>query len=892
MPLKPGFHLGPYEILSQLGAGGMGEVYKARDTRLDRIVAVKVLPAHLADKPELRERFEREAKTIANLKHPHICTLYDVGHQDGINYLVMEYLEGETLAVRLLKGPLPLDQTLRYATELGDALDTAHRQGFTHRDIKPGNIMLTPKDGSKLLDFGLAKLKQENQSRARQQAGFLDSQAPTPPPGANLTVHGTILGTPQYMAPEQLEAKEADARTDIFAFGTVVYEMATGKKAFEGQSQISLAAAILEHDPPPISTLQPMTPPLLDRVVRKCIAKHPDNRWQSAQALTDGLKWITEGGGQPLAAAPVVARGKSRERLAWGVAALALVVATLAIVTPFFRHAPSEGKPLRLSVPPPENAAFLPNSMPVLSPDGQRLAFTARDSSGKVLLWVRSLDSIQGQSLPGTEEAAYPFWSPDSRSLGYFAGGKLRKIEVSGGGPQVLADASNARGGTWSRNGMIVFAPSTNSRLFSVSTTGGQVSPVTSFDSSKGETGLRWPYFLPDGQHFLYVARNPQQGSTLNAYTGKLNSTETKRLTATESGIWYAPPGYLLYMQNGTLLAQRFDADRLELSGEPVPVAEHVITDTISQIPIFSASAGGALAYRTGGATSVQLIEYDRTGKKLGPVAEPGNYRQIALSPDEKRLAIERPQIQQGTDLWLLELSRGVLSRMAIEPGTRTDPIWSPDGRTILFESIRNGATDFYQQKLGGGAEELVLQSPDKTKYVDDWSADGKFIVYHTGFVERPVIMLLPLSGDRKPKLFLQTPFRVDEAKVSPDGRWLAYESDESGRSEIYVQPFPGGGDRVRITPNGGCQPRWRRDTKELFYLGLDGTMMAVDLKAGAALEPGVPKSLFKTGIGVTPGFDQYVVTGDGQRFIAIVATEQAPSPITLVLNWTAGLKK
>src|ERR1700694_2530382 len=569
MPILAGKRLGPYEILSSIGAGGMGEVYRAKDTRLDRTVAIKVVPAHLADKPELRERFEREARTIASLNHPHICTLHDIGHQDGIDYLVMEYLEGKTLAQRLLKGPLPLEQVLRYAIEIADALDKAHRKGVTHRDLKPGNIMLT-KTGTKLLDFGLAKLSQEV-----VPADVQHSQLPT----ANdpLTAQGTILGTLQYMAPEQLEGREVDARTDIFAFGAVVYEMATGERAFEGKSQASVISAIMSSEPPSMSSLQPMTPPALDRVVKKCLRKDCDDRWQSARDVTDELKWLAAGGSQAGLAAPVVAQRKSRERLAWTVAAIAIVTAALGWgAFAYLRHAPEDAQQVRFFVSPPEKVSFdsgVTTSPAAISPDGRRLAFSARDASGKVSIWVRPLDDPTTEALQGTDDGTSSFWSPDSRTIGFFAQGKLKRIDASGGPVQTLADDPTGRGGTWNPAGVILFTPDVNTPLYRVASGGGEPALATKLEPQ--QTSHRSPSFLPDGRHFLYLVLG---GATepSGIFLGSFDSTESKRLLAAETNALYSTSGDLLFVRQGTLLRQPFDAKKLALSGDPSAVAEHI----------------------------------------------------------------------------------------------------------------------------------------------------------------------------------------------------------------------------------------------------------------------------------------------------------------------------
>ena len=627
MMLATGAKLGPYEITGAIGAGGMGEVYRARDMRLDRIVAIKVLPAHLAGRAELRERFDREAKTIASLNHPHICTLYDTGHQDEIDFLVMEYLEGETLAQRLQKGALPIQQVLQYAIEISDALDKAHRKGITHRDLKPGNIMLT-KSGTKLLDFGLAKLAQE------AVPATPESQLPTMKSG--ITGEGTILGTLQYMAPEQVEAKEVDARTDIFAFGAVVYEMATGKKAFEGKTQASLIAKILEIDPPPISSLQPMTPPALDRVVKKCLAKEPEKRWQAASDVCDELKWIAEGGSQTGMPAPISASRKSAlgdGRLAWIVAAVFFLAASALGYFVYSRPAPQQAHAVRFTLFPPDKwslagtgAVTTGATAPVMiSPDGQRVAFVAISGEGKSLLWVRSLDTLTAQSFAGTEGASAPFWSPDSRSLAFFAGGKLKKIDVSGGPPITLCDAPDNRGGTWNRDGLILFAPRNTSVLQKVSASGGVPAPATVL--GQGELGQIRPSFLPDGRHFLYSTIAPRPGLGGPIYLGSLDSAERKVLFNANSANALYAQGYLLFLRETTLIAQPFDARRLVLTGDAFPIAERIRTSTSTQpYGYFSASENGALVYQTGAETAnSQLLWFDRTGKQIGALGDPAD---------------------------------------------------------------------------------------------------------------------------------------------------------------------------------------------------------------------------------------------------------------------------
>ena len=873
MSLQPATRLGPYEIISAIGAGGMGEVYKARDTRLDRTVAIKVLPEHLSGNLQLRERFEREAKAISSLSHAHICPLYDVGHQDGIDFLVMEYLEGETLASRLKKGPLPTEQSLQYAIQITDALDTAHRHGVIHRDLKPGNIMLT-KSGTKLLDFGLAKVR-----AAEAAAGMTALPTQTTP----LTGEGTILGTLQYMAPEQLEGQEADARTDLFALGAVLYEMATGRRAFEGKSRASLIAAILERDPPPISTLQNMAPPVLDHVVRTCLAKEPEARWQTAHDVLVELKWIAEMGSQAGIPGPVVVRRKSRQLLPWAFTAV-VSLAFLALALVHLREKPAEVHPARFLIPPPDKVTFDVSDSPHVSPDGQRFVIIGNSADGRRLLWVRSLDSPVMQPLAGTEEAISPFWSPDSRFVAFFTQDKLKKIDASGGPAQVVSDAPGAvAGGSWNRDGDILFVE--DNVLKRISAEGGEVKPVRELDKSRHETAQAWPKFLPDGRHFLYTSFHDDTGKS-GIYVGSLDSKETSLLIPTLSNASYAPPGFLIYHRQAVLMAQPFDARKLRVTGEARPIAEQV--GLVSGIPVAqsSVSENGVLVYRGAGSGTVQLAWYSRDGKRLGSIGEPGFYPQVALSPDDKRLAVERVN-SQTSNLWILELASGIFSRLTFNPAGDLNPVWSPDGREVLFSSIRNGHQDLYRKAIGGGEEEVLYQSgQDKGPY--DLSKDG-WLLFSAG----TNFYRLRITGERKPVVALQSEFGKDLAAVSRDGRWVAYESLESGRSEVYVASYPTFTDRRQVSNAGGCQPLWRRrDGKELSYLTLDGKLAVVEVKIGATLEAGVPRVLFQAPVIVNPNQTEYCVSGDGKRFIFREPIGATAAPITVVLNWTAGLKR
>jgi WD40 repeat protein/predicted Ser/Thr protein kinase len=877
LSLTAGARLGPYEIVSPLGAGGMGEVYRARDTRLERDVAVKVLPAHLSSSEEMRQRFEREAKAISQLSHPHICALYDVGSHEGTEYLVMEYLEGETLAERLVKGPLPLEQTLRFGVEIADALDKAHRQGIVHRDLKPGNVMLT-KSGVKLLDFGLAKAI----APMGVQSGLtaLPTVAGT---AQNLTQEGTILGTFQYMAPEQLEGKEADARSDIFAFGAVLYEMATGRKAFSGKSQASLISSIMKEEPAPIAAVSPLTPPALERVVRTCLAKDPEDRWQSAHDIGSELEWITEGS-QAGVAAPVVPRRRSRERLAWSVAAAALLA--LAAVALFGRRAAERPKAIRLSLESPAKAPFEFFDHAAPSPDGWRVAFIAHAAGGKRSLWVRPLDSLGASPLPGSDGASEFFWSPNSASIGFFAEGKLKRIEASGGPPQVLAEAPTPNGGTWNRDGVIVFAPKLFDGLYRVAATGGTPAPVTKLGPH--EDSHIWPCFLPDGRHFVFLG-DASATENHSIRLGSLDSPESERLVTAVSNVGFAPPDLVLFVRAGALVAQRLDLPSRKLVGDPVSLGEQIAQVDLLHRFEFAASASGVLLYRSANPDS-QLFWLDRSGRRLSTVGQPVRYGVIELSPDEKQLAFERLDADaRHANLWLLDLARGSTSRLTATAGSDYSPVWSPDGKRILFASARSGFADLYEIAAGGGsAERLVYNGPGGDKVVNGWSPDGRFVLLQIESAATLAdIWMLPLSADSKPVALVQSRFADADAQISADSRWFAYSSDESGRAEVYVQSFADASKRIQVSTAGGSRPRWRGDGKELFFLA-GSVLQAVEIKAGASLEAGKPRDLFKL-----PVWQDYAVTRDGQRILAATSIDENPFlPMTVVLNWTAGLKK
>jgi eukaryotic-like serine/threonine-protein kinase len=884
MGLTTGTRLGPYEIQSPLGAGGMGEVYRARDTRLERTVAVKILPAQLSSDPVRKQRFEREAKTISSLNHPHICVLYDVGHQDGMDFLVMECVEGETLAKRLEKGPLPLDQVLKYGAQIADGLDKAHRSGVVHRDLKPGNIMLTP-SGAKLLDFGLAK-----PAVALASAATLTAVQAAP-----VTEEGTIVGTFQYMSPEQVEGKEMDGRSDIFSLGAVLYEMVTGKRAFEGKSQLSVASAILEKEPEPVSAVKPLTPPAFDHAVRRCLAKNPEERWQTARDLALELKWIGETGSQAGVAARIPAGRRRWERAAWLLAATFFLL-MMAAGAAWWQASSRRPHPMYFHASVP----FAANDL-ALSPDGRTLAMVAYSAqANNYMLWTYEVGGQQTSLLQGTQGATYPFWSPDGKFIGFFADGKLKKVDVSGGQSQVLCDASNGRGGTWNRDGVIVFTPdSLGAGLFRVSSSGGSPVEMTKPDTTRSEQSHRWPVFLPDGKHFIYFAVNFGGKKEFNAiFLGSLDSQERRLLVSTSAQAAYADPGYLLYLRdNKTLVAQPFDRRRYVLSGEPHPLSDEVLYFPQVNRAVFSVSGGEVLVTQTGrGASVSQLTWFDRSGKPAGTVGIPGSYFNVRLSPDGRRVAVDQTDLTgRSGDIWILEPARGARTRLTFDPSSNVTPTWSPDGRQILFSSNRGLSSGglYLKNADGFGPEEEVADTGAVALLANvwDWSRDDKYILFAKGnelwSLSRPERLAKPL---------LQAKWTVRNAQFSPDGRWLAYASNETGGWEIYVSPFPSGAGKWQVSSAGGQEPRWRQDGKELFYVSAEGKMMALAVTAGASFKADSPVALFQTHRRPPvslPDVFSYDVSGDGQRFLILTKVDEAnAAPLSVLLNWASEMEK
>jgi len=881
MTLENGSKLGPYEILGTLGAGGMGEVYEAQDTRLDRTVAIKVLPAHLSASEEIKQRFEREAKVISSLSHPNICTLFDVGHDDGIDYLVMEHLEGESLQERLEQGPLPMDKVLAMGIQIADALDQAHKGGVVHRDLKPGNIMLT--GGTiKLLDFGLAKYQMPESEVSSASFSRLLTETPASAP---LTVEGTILGTFQYMSPEQIEGKEADARSDLFALGAVLYEMATGKKAFAGKTQASLIGSIMHSAPEDVSQVVPLAPPAFDRVIQTCLAKEPDERWSNAHDLRLQLQWLAEGGSQVGIPAPVSARRKNRERLAWAAAALALAAAaTFAVL--WMQRAPEPPRLVRFEIGYPEGLPIIDS--PKLSPDGRYLAFNATDEQGTSQIWVRPLNALVAQPLPGTEGTTRPFWSPDSTHLGFFAGGKLKKIAVSGGPAQTICDAPTGADGSWGESGVILYDGTGTDPIRRVAAGGGIPTPAIEPNEDQGDLQIGWPQFLPGSDKFLWVSF---EGSEPAVKLSTLGGSEAVTVLPGQSRVEYAPPGYLLYVRENTLVAQPFDAESGEITGEPVPLAEDLGIDSVG-LAHFSASDDGVLAYRGGEAGGGQLRWVDLEGEVLGLEGDPGDILVSNLSRDGRWLAIAmRAGSMSSDDIWIRDLVRGVTSRFTFSDGDDSNPRWAPDGNRIVYSSPHEGIDNLYIKAVGGTGEPELLQASEHPQYSADWSTDGRYLLYYDRDPERSWdIWYRDMDApDSEGTPFVNSQFAEVRARFSPDGRWVAYQSNESGRAEIYVQPFPSPGGKWQISTEGGSEPQWHPDGTALYYVAPDTNMMRVDVQIGDTFEAGIPEPVFQVSLSPVTQDSRYWIAPDGERILLLGSLQgESTPPTTIVLNWAA----
>jgi Tol biopolymer transport system component len=897
MSLAAGTRLGPYEIVALLGAGGMGEVYKARDPRLGRDVAIKVLPPEFAADPDRLHRFEQEARAASALNHPNILVVHDIGSHDGAPYLVSELLEGESLRARLQSGPLPPRRVVELAVQVCAGLAAAHEKGIVHRDLKPENLFITADGHVKILDFGLAKL--------RAQPLPEGTAAPTV---ADTTQPGIVIGTVAYMSPEQVRGQPVDHRSDLFSLGCVLYEMLTGQRAFARGTAADTMSAILKEEPPEVTTLQPSVPPPLAHVVGHCLEKQPGDRFQSARDLAFDLESMTATGATPPPA--VLGKAGARRRLrAWVVAGIALAAVALAagffLVGRLSVRSPTRPGVMRFSVTAPADGTVVTDpASAAISPDGSRLVVTLTDSTGIPRLWIRPLDHLEAQLLPGTENAICPFWSPDSRFIAFFAEGKLRRVPVAGGAAEVICDAPDARGGAWSKDGVIVFAPKIVGSLFRVSANGGEVVEVARPDRALHETGLRWPYFLPDGKHFVYVGLPKRQGG-FEVYLAALDSKEHRRMMTAGSAPVYADPGYLLFASGDRLVAQQFDAARLQPVGEIVPLGDVAPVSVFDGAPALSASANGVLAHATTIPPNTQLVWLDRAGHPTGtvPVA-PGGYASVALSPDGRWAAVTKASSSSRYDLWTVDLERGVPTRLTFEGsagvgygGANANPIWSRDSSRIAFQYNPSGPYDIYQTLANGtGRPEPLVQSSVILKSPAAFTPDGKYLVFsQAGETTGWDLWLLPLTGDRTPVPYLRTPFAETTAAISPDGRWLAYDSDETGAPEIYVQSFPVPGERHRVSARGGISAQWSKDGRELLvwsssqaYYGF-GPVFSVDVQTTPTFKTtSAPRVLF------TPRQD---VTGlaaaaDLKRFLAAVPVEGAsPASIVVMLNWQAALK-
>jgi serine/threonine protein kinase len=894
----------------------MGEVYKAVDTRLGRSVAIKILAHPFSADATSRQRFEREAKAISSLNHPHICTLYDVGSHDGLEFLVMEHLEGETLSERLGQRALPLAETLRCAIEMADALEAAHERGIIHRDFKPANVMLTSDGAVKLLDFGIAKAATGLAGASSSEALTIVTKGAGPVP---------LIGTPNYMSPEQVRGMRVDRRTDIWAFGCVLFEMLTGKRAFDGKTAADTTSAILEREPS-LSELPLTTPTAVRRLLRRCLEKDVRRRLHDvADARIELEDALREPHGSTSAAAGGPPPPRKREVLAWAAAlGIAAVAVTVTLLRPDERNQPEATASYTTEILLPDSlrlgSGILGSSDSgrfALSPDGRRLAFVAADASGRVLLYIRALDSVVAQPLPGTENADYPFWSPESDSIAFWADGRLKRVDLAGGAPITIAETALLATGAWNADDVILFTPAPANPIHRVPASGGTPTPVTTLNTQAGEVQHWYPFFLPDGRHFLYFAVGSQAGATdaRAVLVGSLDATEpSKLLVQGGSNAKYAN-GHLFYSRAGRLVAQPFDVERLELHGEALPVVEEVRSTGLgatSAAGAFSVAETGVLAYQLTAAPRSQLAWFERFGQQTATLGAPADYGDVMLSPDGTRAAVSVVDPASGaSDLWIFDVARGSRERVTLDPGGDFAPIWSrATGREVIHSAQRGGSIQLYRRPAGAGQEELLYED-DLGKFASDWSADGRFLVYIAGggIIRRSDLWVLGIEGSEPARPFIETSFPESHAQFSPDGRWLAYMSIETGVFEVYVTPFPGPGpgERRQVSTAGGGWPRWRRDGRELFYLAADPDMtnetpdryrvltaVAVD-GDGPSFQISGEERLFVTQLRPIGRLDAfpYDVSADGQSFLlntSIAASESAP--ITLVVKWPAILAR
>jgi serine/threonine protein kinase/Tol biopolymer transport system component len=884
MPLSAGVMLGPYEIRSLLGAGGMGEVYLARDTRLDRDVALKLLPPALTQDPDRLRRFEQEARSASALNHPAIVAVYDLGQSDGQPYISMEFVDGQTLRDILAPGPLPARRALHIAAQIADGLAKAHDAGIVHRDLKPENVMLSNDGFAKILDFGLAKLV----------AGDVESRSIAETMTAKGTRPGTVMGTVGYMSPEQASGRPADNRSDQFSFGVVLYEMLTGQRAFNRSTAVETMSAIIRDDATPIGQLAPSIPVPVRWIVERCLAKAPADRYGSTRDLArdlasarDHLSELTSSGAVSVTAPVPRSTSRTREAVAWSLAA---VFALAAIVLLFRdRAAPSvvPVRPVRFPLAPPEKVIFqlgIGGPPFAVSPDGRTLVFTGVSENGLRQLWLRPFDSLTSRPLAGTEGGAGPFWSPDGLSVGFFAQNRMKRLSLSSGDVTIICEARTGGGATWNRDGVIVFAPAADSALFRVAASGGTPAAVTTLDSAHDESAHMGPLFLPDGRHFLFRKLGRDNAGT---YVGTLDSTEHKHLSTEQSMLGFASPDYFFFVRDRALMADRIDLTRLQLKGDPIRVAEGI--DTLGPAAAFAVSPAGTIVYWSGRQTITQPTWMLRDGTVTGTVGPPAAYVNVAIAPDGRQVAVDRFDPEPA--IWLLDVARGTSTRATFGRVYESTPVWAPDGQAFVYALARDAPPNLFFKRMGStGADERLFRNTFQS-FPQSWSPDSRFIAYTTVNPNTSSdIWLFPTTGDRKPVPFLQSPFAEDHPRISPDGRWMAYVSNESGRSSVYVTRFPEPGGKWQVSVEAGGFPVWRRDGRELFYRARDGKLLSVSVGTGADFEAGPAKPLFAPRVFLAgPGGGTFYDVAPDGRFLVNVIVEQTSSPATVVMHWTAG---
>ncbi|MBN2320338.1 MAG: protein kinase [Acidobacteria bacterium] len=865
--LEIGQTLSHFRLVEKIGQGGMGEVYLADDTTLDRKVALKFLPEAFTSDPERMARFEREAKLLASLNHPNIAGIYGLEQADGNRFLVLEYVAGETLQARLSKGALPLEEALELCRQIAEGLEAAHEKGVIHRDLKPANVMITAEEKVKILDFGLAKaLSDDTQSIDSSQSPTL-TEAMTQP--------GVILGTAAYMSPEQAKGKAVDKRADIWAFGCILYECLSGKRVFEGETVTETLAAVIK-EPPDLEKIPAKTRFLL----RRCLEKDPKKRLRDIGDTMALLESLPED--------PSVSEPSRHSRLAWIWAAIASLLAIALGIASIFNFRGQESEEIMfLKIDVPASRVI----QPTVSPDGHHIVFGAI-KDGENMLWLRSFAKQQNYPLQGTDDAMHPFWSPDSQSIGFGAEGKLKTIDITGGYPKTLCDLPDGllfRGGTWSQDDVLLFTGGGGSSLYQISANDGTPVAVTQLDQSRKENTHRFPFFLPDGEHFLFTVRS-ELPENHGIYIGSINSGERIQVINVLSKAVFAAPDYLLFAKDGKLIAQRFDPDRLEATGEQMEINLQLGNTVLGYSP-FSVSETGRLIYSSLTTLfALPLVWMDRSGREISEIGLIGV--EPSLSPYGNQIAVQRFQPDtDSTDIWLIDSDRGPPEPLTRHPGWDQHPIWSPDGTQIIFSSNREGVAQLFQASVDGSGSETQLFVSTTAVRCTDWS--DQHIVYRNDDPDTNIdLWALPLFGNREPFPIANSGFSEAQGRVSPDGNWIVYSSDATGQPEIYIQEFPSQEKRQRVTENGGSDPRWRRDGKELFYVSADGKLMAIPVKLGDEPDFGTPEELFDAKIfNISQEGTVYDVSKDGKRFILPKPTDP-PSELNVVLNWTQLLKK